>query len=163
VHELLLVFQTKFFRIPYLLNRAFLTFFLPLFHRSLQDWVWEPRAHDVLSRFRSTLLQQAAQGSSPSFVPSLSSSFLPSTLCSFYTTSFLVSFSRHSFSPILPSLPPSFTLSPFIPDEEERMANRFAQHMCVTRKETTTAEASAADVLLKVGRGGREGGREGGG
>jgi hypothetical protein len=40
------------------------------------------------------------------------------------------------------------------------MASRFAQHMCVTREEATTAEAPVADVLLKVGKGGREGGRE---
>lgn len=85
--------------------------------RPFQDWVWEPRAHDVLSRFRSTLLQQTAQGSSPpSFPPPLPfSPFIRSfRACSMSPPSDPPSFVYHTLPPphsssfLPPSLPPPF-------------------------------------------------------
>ncbi|GAB5032045.1 Hypothetical protein NocV09_00800170, partial [Nannochloropsis oceanica] len=56
--------ETKRFLAPIIKHPAaqqILVSFLSDSCRSFQDWVWEPRAHEVLARFRSTLLERAAQ------------------------------------------------------------------------------------------------------
>ncbi|EWM24850.1 hypothetical protein Naga_100882g3, partial [Nannochloropsis gaditana] len=64
--------ETKTFLAPILKHpsaQQVLVSFLSDPSKSFQDWIWEPRAHEVLNRFRSSLSQQTSQGTVELFFP----------------------------------------------------------------------------------------------